>query len=68
MGRITINDLPEDQTISKEEMRQVLGGTLPTPLPSPSYFSPYSSPQRQFSLGYFTSPIQLRGTLPIPIP
>lgn len=35
MGRIKIDDLPEEQKISKEEMRKVLGGTLPTPMPHP---------------------------------
>ena len=28
MGKIKIGDLPEDQTITKEEMRKVMGGTL----------------------------------------
>lgn len=28
MGRIKIEDLPEDQEISKEEMRKVLGGNI----------------------------------------
>ena len=28
MGRIKINDLPEDHKINKEEMRKVLGGTF----------------------------------------
>ena len=28
MGRIMIEDLPEDHKISKDEMRKVMGGTL----------------------------------------
>ena len=36
MGRIKIGDIPEDQKISKEEMRKVLGGIIViNSMPSP---------------------------------
>ena len=59
MGRIKIEDLPKDVEISKEEMRKVIGGSLPVPMPYPI---------RQISYGYFTNPILLRSTLPTPLP
>ncbi len=33
MAEMKIEDLPRDQKISKEEMRRVLGGSMPVPLP-----------------------------------
>jgi hypothetical protein len=59
MGRIKIEDLPKDSKISKEEMQRIIGGSLPIPIPYPT---------RQISYGYFTNPILLRSTLPVPIP
>ena len=39
MGRIKINDLPEDLKVSIEEMKKVIGGVEPTSFPvySPFY-------------------------------
>ena len=65
MGRIKIDDLPENHKVSKEEMRKVFGGMDPDPV---TYPIPYSRYQPQFSYGFFTSPILLRGDLPGPLP
>ena len=37
MAKIKIDDLPEDKKISKEEIKRVMGGVVPGPLPYPLY-------------------------------
>jgi hypothetical protein len=56
LNRIKIEDLPEDQKISMEEMRKIFGGATPIHLPNPNYFS------------YFINPVLVRGALPTPFP
>ena len=64
MARVKIKDLPKDTKISKEEMRKVMGGTLPIPLPRLSYLQ---SPPLQAQL--VGVPLNLlRGAMPEPIP
>jgi hypothetical protein len=65
MGKIKFSDLPENQKISKEELRNVMGGSLPIPIPPESAY--FYAP-RQFTYQFIQNPIQLRGTLPLPIP
>lgn len=57
MGRIKIDDLPEEQKINKEVMRKVMGGGLPL-LPS--------NPFRSFFPRRYTSGVD--AAIPINIP
>jgi len=51
MGRIKIGDIPEDQKISKEEMRKVFGGIIVQRSPSSRFFgSRFTKPVLPYSM------------------
>lgn len=62
MGRIKINDLPEDHKVSKEEMKKVLGGTFVS-YRSLIYARPSVSPKLgsigPISIAIYGSPISI---------